>query len=96
MNRSNWREELDAPLAVKKTINEFVVTGPAVVGIAKGLGLGTALKTVLGTTGAKVAGAGLVGAGLASATGRKGKKRKKYPDVKHNVGTVRAGEGAGW
>ena len=74
MKKSNWREELDAPSAVKKTINEFVVTGGGALAIAKGLGLGTALKTVVGTTTGKVVAGTLAGAAVGSAMKRKRKK----------------------
>ena len=71
MKKSNWREELDAPSAVKKTINEFVVTGGGVLAIAKGLGLGAALKTVVGTTTGKVAAGTVAGAAVGSTMKRK-------------------------
>jgi len=81
MKKSNWREEFDAPSAVKKTINEFVVTGGGVLAIAKNLGLGAALKTVVGTTTGKVAAGTVAGAAVGSATkGKKKKKKKKGED----------------
>ena len=81
MKKSNWREELDAPSAVKKTINEVVVTGGGVLAIAKGLGLGAALKTVVGTTTGKVAAGTVAGAAVGSAMKgrRKGDSSKSTP-----------------
>ena len=77
MKKSNWREELDAPSAVKKTINEFVATTTGILSIAKGLGLGTALKTVVGTTTGKVAAGTVAGAAVGSAL--KGRRKKDSP-----------------
>ncbi len=90
MKKSNWREELNAPAAVKKTINEFVLTGGGALTIAKGLGLGTALKTVIGTkTGTAVA-AGVTGAAVGSKLGKKKEEdeRDGPPPVKHKVATT--------
>ena len=86
MKKSNWREELDAPSAVKKTINEFVVTGGGILTIAKGLGLGTALKTVVGTTAGKVTLGALGGAAVTKAVGTSTQERdrnRRYPGVPH-------------
>jgi len=84
MKKSNWREEFNAPSAVKKIINEFVVTGGGLLTIAKGLGLGTALKTVVGTTTGKVAAGTLAGAAVGSATRgrRKGRNKGRTSDFK--------------
>ena len=84
MKKSNWREELDAPSAVKKTISEFLVTGGGLLTIAKGLGLGTALKTVVGTTTGKVAAGTLAGVAVGSATRgrRKGRNKGRTSDFK--------------
>ena len=79
MKKSNWREELDAPSAVKKTINEFVATTTGILSIAKGLGLGTALKTVVGTTTGKVAAGTLAGVAVGSGMKRKRGSSKSTP-----------------
>ena len=79
MKKSNWREELDAPSAEKKTINEFVATTTGILSIAKGLGLGTALKTVVGTTTGKVAAGTLAGVAVGSAMKRKRGSSKSTP-----------------
>ena len=85
MKKSNWREELDAPSAVKKIINEFVDPATAAIGtsaiVSTGGALGTA--TAAGTAPAWlpwVAGAGaLTAAGVAN-KGKKKKKKKKGED----------------
>jgi|LULZ01.1.fsa_nt_gb hypothetical protein len=95
MKKSNWREELNAPPAVKKTINEFVVTGAGLIGIAKSLGIGTALKTIIGTGVGKVTLGALGGAALTKATGTgtgDGERKKRgfklsYPG--HDIGVTR-------
>ena len=74
MKKSNWREEFNAPSAVKKTINEFVDGGVVTVPTA-----------VVATTAAGTAPAWLpwaVGAGAltAAAVATKGKKKKKKKD----------------
>ena len=90
MKKSNWREELDAPSAVKKTINEFVVTGGGVLAIAKGLGLGAALKTVVGTTTGKVAAGTVAGAAVGSAMkGRRKGDSSKSRTANFKTGTIK-------
>ena len=76
MKKSNWREEFDAPSAVKKTISEFVDGGVVTVPTA-----------VVATTAAGTAPAWLpwaVGAGAltAAAVATKGKKKKKKDSSK--------------
>jgi len=85
MKKSNWREEFDAPSAVKKTINEFVDGGVVTVPTA-----------VVATTAAGTAPAWLpwaVGAGAltAAAVATKGKKKKKKDSpkkIKANFKTI--------
>ena len=90
MKKSNWREEFDAPSAVKKTISEFVDGGVVTVPTA-----------VVATTAAGTAPAWLpwaVGAGALTATAiaakGKGKKKKKRDSEKPSdhvgkVGTIK-------
>jgi len=85
MKKSNWREEFDAPSAVKKTISEFVDGGVVTVPTA-----------VVATTAAGTAPAWLpwvVGAGAltAAAVATKGKKKKKKDSpkkIKANFKTI--------
>ena len=76
MKKSNWREELDAPSAVKKTINEFIdggaVTVPTAVVATKAVGT-SLLPWALG--------AGALGL-TAAAVATKGKKKKKKDSSK--------------
>ena len=98
MKKSNWREEFDAPSAVKKIINEFVDPATAAIGtsaiVSTGGALGTA--TAAGTAPAWlpwVAGAGALTAAGVAAKG-KGKKKKKRDSEKPSdhvgkVGTIK-------
>ena len=98
MKKSNWREEFDAPSAVKKIISEFVDPATAAIGtsaiVSTGGALGTA--TAAGTAPAWLPWA--VGAGALTATAiaakGKGKKKKKRdsekpPDHVGKVGTIK-------
>tara|TARA_B100000287_G_C20581536_1_gene760528 strand:+ start:247 stop:543 length:297 start_codon:yes stop_codon:yes gene_type:complete len=85
MKKSNWREELDAPSAVKKTINEFVdggaVTVPTAVVATTAAGTATAPAWLpLAVGGAAVAG------GLAAT--RKKKKKECDDDCKKDKGHI--------
>ena len=81
MKKSNWREELDAPSVVKKTINEFVdggaVTVPTAVVATKAVG--TSLLPW-------AAGAGALG--LTAAATRKKKKKGCDDDCKNDKGHI--------
>ena len=84
MKKSNWREELDAPSAVKKIINEFVDPATAAIGTSKIIATGGALGTATATAPAWLPWA--VGAGALTATAiaakGKGKKKKKRDSEK--------------
>ena len=92
MKKSNWREEFDAPSAVKKTISEFVDGGVVTVPTA------VVATTAAGTATAPawlpwVAGAGALTAAGVAAKG-KGKKKKKRDSEKPSdhvgkVGTIK-------
>ncbi len=76
MKKSNWREELDAPSAVKKTINEFVDGGAVTVPTA------VVATTAAGTSLLPWAlGAGALGL-TAAAVATKGKKKKERDSSK--------------
>ena len=96
MKKSNWREELDAPSAVKKIINEFVDPATAAIGtsaiVSTGGALGTA--TAAGTAPAWlpwVAGAGALTAAGVAAKGKKKKKKDSPTKRKTNfkTGTIK-------
>ena len=74
MKKSNWREEFDAPSAVKKIINEFVdpLTAGSTI-VATGGALGTATATAPAWLPWAVG----AGALTAAAVATKGKKKKK-------------------
>ena len=81
MKKSNWREDLDAPSAVKKIISEFVDPATAAIGTSKIVATGGALATGTATaTGTSLlpwaVGAGALGL-TAAAVATKGKKKKK-------------------
>jgi len=88
MKKSNWREELDAPSAVKKTISEFVDGGVVTVPTA------VVATTAAGTATAPAWLPWAVGAGALTATAiaakGKGKKKKKRDSEKpsDHVGKV--------
>ncbi len=99
MKKSNWREELNAPAAVKKIINEFVDPATAAIGTSKIVATGGALTTGAATAPAWLpwaAGGAAVAGGLAAT--RKKKKKKCDDDdeckrdgpspVKHKVATT--------
>ena len=85
MKKSNWRDELDAPSAVKKTINEFVdggaVTVPTAVVATKAVGT-SLLPWALG--------AGALGL-TAAAVATKGKKNKKKDSSKSRKANFKTG-----
>ena len=85
MKKSNWREELDAPSAVKKTINEFIdggaVTVPTAVVATKAVGT-SLLPWALG--------AGALGL-TAAAVATKGKKNKKKDSSKSRKANFKTG-----
>tara|TARA_B100000427_G_scaffold169523_1_gene140969 strand:- start:739 stop:1032 length:294 start_codon:yes stop_codon:yes gene_type:complete len=82
MKKSNWREEFDAPSAVKKTISEFVdggvVTVPTAVVATTAAGTATAPAWLPWAVGA-----GALTATAIAAKGKgKGKKKKKRDSEK--------------
>ena len=85
MKKSNWREELDAPSAVKKTINELIdggaVTVPTAVVATKAVGT-SLLPWALG--------AGALGL-TAAAVATKGKKNKKKDSSKSRKANFKTG-----
>ena len=87
MKKSNWREEFNAPSAVKKTISEFVdggaVTVPTAVVATTAAGTATAPAWLPWAVGA--------GALTAAAVATKGKKKKKKDSskkIKANFKTI--------
>ena len=88
MKKSNWREELDAPSAVKKIINEFVDPAtPLTAGstiVATGGALGTATATAPAWLPWAAGGAAVAG-GLA-ATRKKKKKKCDDDECKDDKG----------
>ena len=84
MKKSNWREEFNAPSAVKKIINEFVDPLTAAVGTSKIVATGGALATGAATGTSLLpwaVGAGALGL-TAAAVATKGKKKKKKDSSK--------------
>ena len=83
MKKSNWREDLNAPSAVKKIINEFVDPATAAIGTSKIIATGGALGTATATAPAWLpwaAGGAAVAGGLAAT--RKKKKKECGDDDK--------------
>ena len=83
MKKSNWREEFNAPSAVKKIINEFVDPATAAIGTSKIVATGGELATGTATAPAWLpwaAGGAAVAGGLAAT--RKKKKKECGDDDK--------------
>jgi len=90
MKKSNWREDLNAPSAVKKIINEFVDPATAAIGTSKIVATGGALTTGAATAPAWLpwaAGGAAVAGGLA-ATRKKKKKECGDDECKDDKGRV--------
>ena len=90
MKKSNWREDLNAPSAVKKIINEFVDPATAAIGTSKIIATGGALTTGAATAPAWLpwaAGGAAVAGGLA-ATRKKKKKKCDDDECKDDKGRV--------
>ena len=90
MKKSNWREDLNAPSAVKKIINEFLDPATAAIGTSKIVATGGALATGTATaTGTSLlpwaVGAGALGLPAAS---RKKKKKECDDDCKKDKGHI--------
>ena len=87
MKKSNWREDLNAPSAVKKIINEFVdpLTAGSTI-VATGGALGTATATAPAWLPWAAGGAAVAG-GLA-ATRKKKKKKCDDDECKDDKGRV--------
>ena len=86
MKKSNWREDLNAPSAVKKIINEFVdpLTAGSTI-VATGGALGTATATAPAWLPWAAGGAAVAG-GLAAT--RKKKKKECDDDCKKDKGHI--------
>ena len=85
MKKSNWREDLYAPVAVKKVLKEFIKVLPLVATnkivpfttTAKALGT----KGFFSTTTGKLTTGAVVGHAVGTATDRDGNRR--YPGIPH-------------
>tara|TARA_Y100001963_G_scaffold147421_1_gene223759 strand:- start:523 stop:834 length:312 start_codon:yes stop_codon:yes gene_type:complete len=90
MKKSNWREEFNAPSAVKKIINEFVDPATAAIGTSAIVKTGGALTATGAATGTSLlpwaAGAGALG--LTAAATRKKKKKGCDDDCKNDKGHI--------
>ena len=88
MKKSNWREEFNAPSAVKKIINEFVdpLTAGSTI-VATGGALGTATATAPAWLPWAVG----AGALTAAAVATKGKKKKKKDSSKSRKANFKTG-----
>ena len=91
MKKSNWREEFNAPSAVKKIINEFVDPATAAIGTSKIVATGGALGTATATAPAWLPWAVGAGALTAAAVATKGKKKKKKDSSKSRKANFKTG-----
>ena len=85
-------EEVQGWIRTFRTFEELEaqVSGGGGLAIAKGLGLGAALKTVVGTTTGKVAAAGVAGAAVGSAMkGRRKGDSSKSSTANFKTGTIK-------
>ena len=89
MKKSNWREDLNAPSAVKKIISEFVDPATAAIGTSKIVATGGALGTA--TAPAWLPWAVGAGALTAAAVATKGKKKKKKDSSKSRKANFKTG-----
>ena len=86
MKKSNWREEFDAPSAVKKTISEFVDGG--VVTVPTAVVATTAAGTATAPAWLPWAAGGAAVAGGLAATRKKKKKKCDDDECKDDKGRV--------
>ena len=92
MKKSNWREEFNAPSAVKQIINEFVDPATAAIGtskiVATGGALATGTATATGTSLLPWAAGGAAVAGGLAATRKKKKKECDDDKCKDDKGRI--------
>ena len=86
MKKSNWREDLHAPVAVKKVLKEYIQTLPLVAATSKIVPFTTTAKAIgtkgfFSTTAGKLTTGAAVGHAVGTVTDRD--RNRRYPGIPH-------------